>query len=689
MNLSLRAKFLILSAVVQAMVVGLLIWNSLRLMDEAVRRNAARVAHEYAVTLNLSLSPYATSGRLPEMRAYMAEMLSDPRDTFVRYVLILDPQGQPLLQVGSAPAAARALFRGPAKPGADGLRTEPDGAVLHARAPLLLMNNQIGALQFGVSTEDLALARNDVLIQGTVISAGGFVFGLMLYYAFTAGIGRRLEVLTRQSMRLAHGQFEETLPEHGGDELEVFAHSLNTMSGALRERIDQLEHAEQRLRESEARFKILFDTAPVPLTVTDRSGILLATNQALTRIFGHEREAVLGKRTSEIGFWADPDERQRIWDIFQRDGMVQGEVAKVKLQDGREGDVAIWSSTLVLAGEGSIVWALLDLTEELQAKRSLKELNTSLETRVKDRSSALERANGELSQALETLKRTQHDLISSEKMASLGSLVAGIAHELNTPIGNSLLAATTLSDRVAQFQSVLEDGNLKRSILNEHLTDVALASSLISGSLNKAANLIASFKQVAVDQTNDQRRVFDLRNVLEDTLATFSPRLRRANCISRVEVKGNISLNSYPGSLCQVVSNLITNALVHAFDQSSSATITVTAQETMGGEVCVVFTDDGAGMPPEVLHHVFDPFFTTKMGQGGTGLGMNIVYNIVTGVLGGRIGINTVLGQGTSVSMTLPKSAPQREVRKTLDAPGGTAPARAHGASAIDQAGAS
>jgi PAS domain S-box-containing protein len=669
LNLSLRAKFLILSGVVQAMVVGLLIWNSLRLMDEAVRRNAARVAHEYAVTLNLSLSPYATSGRLSEMRAYMSEMLADPRDSFVRYVVILDPEDRPLLQAGAAPRSMRAVFRGRPAPGADGLQTELTDAVLNARAPLLLKDNQVGSLNFGVSTEDLALARNDVLKQGTVISVAGFLVGLLLFYAFTAGIGRRLSVLTRQSMRLARGQFDEMLPEHGGDELEVFAASLNAMSSALRERISQLEHAEQRLIESEARFKILFDTAPVPLTVTDRAGVLLATNQALTRIFGHQRKEILGKRTDEIGFWADPDERERIWGVFQRDGVVQGEIAKVKLHDGRSGDVAIWSSTLVQAGDGAIVWALLDLTEEFHAKRSLKELNISLETRVKERSSALERANADLSLALETLKRTQHDLISSEKMASLGSLVAGIAHELNTPIGNSLLAATTLSDRVAQFQAVLEDGNLKRSTLNEHLTDLALASSLISGSLNRAANLIASFKQVAVDQTNDQRREFDLRHVLDDTVATFSPRLRRANCSSRVEVCGSISLNSYPGSLCQVVSNLITNALVHAFDQRNIASIVLSAGETADGEVSIVFADDGVGMSDEVLHHVFDPFFTTKMGQGGTGLGMNIVYNIVTGVLGGRIAIKTAVGEGTSVSMTIPKVAPQRDSKKgTLEA---------------------
>jgi signal transduction histidine kinase len=535
-KLSLRTQFLILSGVVQALVVALLIWNSLRLMDNAVRANAARVAHEYAVTLNLSLTPYATTGRLPEMRTYLGEMIADPRDSFVRYIAVLDSEGQPILQVGAVPGKLATLFTHKRSDGPVGLQTLVTDDILNASAPLLLKDNRIGTLHFGVSTSDLARARQEVLWQGGLISLAGFAVGLLLLYAFTVGIGRRLSGLTEQSMRLARGDFEVLLPEHGGDELEVFARSLNSMAGALRERITQLD----------------------------------------------------------------------------------------------------------------------------SAKDALKELNVSLESRVRERSSELERANHELSQALDTLRRTQDDLISAEKMASLGSLVAGIAHELNTPIGNSLLAATTLSDRLAEFKRHMADNTLKRSTMNEHLADVELACSLISGSLNRAANLISSFKQVAVDQTNDKQRKFDLRNVLEDTMATFAPRLRRANCSSVIEVDGEVTLDSYPGSLCQVINNLINNALVHAFEGRSESAIGIRAQCERGA-VLIAFQDDGVGMNDDVLRHVFDPFFTTKMGNGGTGLGMNIVYNIVTGVLGGRIDIDTRVGHGTTVHIEIPAVAPQRD----------------------------
>ena len=658
MSLSLRAKFLLLSAVVQALVVGLLIWNSLRLMDNAVNRNAERVAHEYAVTLNLSLSPYATAGRLPELSTHLTEMLADPADSFVRYIVILDAAERPVIAIQASAAQLPATLRDGGGTHLNNTRTLIAGDTLHVRAPLLLKDNQVGSLNFGVSTRELTQARDEVMWQGGVISLAGFALGLLLFYAFTHGIGRRLEALTGQSKQAAHGAADVPLPDHGGDEIEVFSRSLNAMSATLRERIAQLEQSELRLSESEARFKTLFDMTPLPLTVSDQQGRIITANQAVMRIFGATAEDLIGKRSSDVTFWASPVERERIWAMYQTDGAVQGAVAGVVFPDGAVGSVAIWSSSLMLDGQAAIIWALLDLTEELNAKRELRDLNAQLETRVLERSAALERANGDLSAALDTLRRTQSELLAAEKMASLGSLVAGIAHELNTPIGNSLLAATSLSDRVVEFQQVVDSGTLRRSALTTHLEEVRLVSGLISGSLHKAAQLISSFKQIAVDQTSDQRRVFDLLTAVHDTTATYMPRLRRANCTVRMQIPHGIALDSYPGSWYQVLNNLINNALTHAFDGRDAGVVTIRAAELGDGLLELVFADDGVGMPDEVLRHVFDPFFTTKMGQGGTGLGMNIVYNIVTGVLGGRITIESTPGIGTTVRIVVASQSP-------------------------------
>jgi len=660
LNLSLRAKFLLLGAFIQALIVGLLIWNSLRLMDQAVRRDAERVAHEYAVTLNLSLSPYATRGRLSELNGYLAEMLADPADSYVRYIVVADADGRPIIAVGTQDAELPEELRRGGGTSIKGVRTLIDGPILHARAPLLLQDNQVGSVNFGLSTQELEKARDEVMLQGGMISLLGVTLGLLLFYAFTRGIGRRLDALMGQSRQVALGDYSKALPEQGSDEITVFARSLNAMSAALRERIAQLEQSERRLSESEARFKILFDMAPLPLTVTDREGVIQAANRALVITFGESSQELVGKRSDEVSFWASPIERDRIWNMYMSDGAVHGAIAGVLLPDGSVGSVAIWSSTLMLDGQPSIIWALLDLTEELNAKRELKDLNVSLESRVRERSAALEQANRELSATLDTLRKTQHELLAAEKMASLGSLVAGIAHELNTPIGNSLLASTALGDRVREFDARVGEGALRRSELTAHLEEVRMASQLISGSLHKAAELIASFKQIAVDQTNDQRRRFDLLAAVQDTVATYMPRLRKAGCEIVVLIPQGLSFDSYPGSWYQILNNLINNALTHAFDSRAGGTITLAARDTGGNTAELTFSDNGAGMAEDVLRHVFDPFFTTKMGQGGTGLGMHIVYNIVTGILGGRIAIESALGAGTTVRITLPYVSPQK-----------------------------
>ncbi|WP_202412696.1 CHASE domain-containing protein [Duganella lactea] len=268
-----------------------------------------------------------------------------------------------------------------------------------------------------------------------------------------------------------------------------------------------------------------------------------------------------------------------------------------------------------------------------------------------------EQARNDLSRVVATLKQAQTNLQTSEKMASLGALVAGVAHELNTPIGNSLLTATSLSDMVRDFERRLQDGGgVKRSALEAHLSDARKACDIMASSLTRAADLITSFKQVAVDQASGQRRRFRLDDVVHDTLATYAAQLRRASCTVTVDVPADLVFDSYPGSLSQVLSNLIGNTLLHGFDGRESGALTVGARREGKDLVLLQMKDNGVGMSDVVLHKIFDPFFTTKMGQGGSGLGMNIVYNIVTSVLKGTIRVESVPAAGTSVLLVLPLS---------------------------------
>ncbi len=255
--------------------------------------------------------------------------------------------------------------------------------------------------------------------------------------------------------------------------------------------------------------------------------------------------------------------------------------------------------------------------------------------------------------AYRQLKETQAQLAAHEKLASLGSLVAGVAHELNTPIGNSLLMASTLQEKTEDLSARFASNNLKKSDLETWIAAAREASGLIQRSLQSAADLVNSFKQVSVDQASTQRRRFDLAQACHEIAATMMNQVRRAGHTLELEVPPGIAMDSYPGPFGQVAINFINNALLHAFDAPGGRMV-LSAAMLEGERVRVVFRDDGRGIAPEHLARIFDPFFTTRMGQGGTGLGLNIAYTIVTTLLGGTIRVDSEPGRGTAFVLELP-----------------------------------
>lgn len=263
-----------------------------------------------------------------------------------------------------------------------------------------------------------------------------------------------------------------------------------------------------------------------------------------------------------------------------------------------------------------------------------------------------------LRQAVKTLEMAQEELMRSDKLAALGALVAGIAHELNTPIGNSLLVVSAFVNQSRALSNSYADNSLKRSVLEQYIKEGTEAGEILVRNLQKAASLIASFKQVAVDQTSSQRRVFSLSTVIAEVIQTLSPSLGKSSFALRQSIPEDIVFDSYPGPLEQVVVNLVNNAVLHGFDGREAGVVSISAQSSEVGWVELIVKDDGVGIQPVNLRRIFDPFFTTKLGIGGSGLGLSICHNIVTGVLGGRIRVESEEGGGTAFILNLPTSVP-------------------------------
>lgn len=273
-----------------------------------------------------------------------------------------------------------------------------------------------------------------------------------------------------------------------------------------------------------------------------------------------------------------------------------------------------------------------------------------LEVRVRE----VDISNRELSSAMQKLKATQQKLINNEKMASLGGLVAGIAHEINTPVGVGVTAASTLLESTRSVSSKYESGELTNSSLLQYIEHATSAAQIILGNLERAANLIQSFKQVAVDQSNSEVRQIDLKDYLGQVLTSLNPQLRKTNLSYEFDCPSGLSIRSYPGALSQIVTNFVMNAIIHAYQKGDSGRMSLLVSQSDSEGVCICFTDDGKGISPENIGRVWDPFFTTNRGGGGSGLGLHIVYNLVTHQLCGNIEIESQLGKGTTIRLFLP-----------------------------------
>jgi PAS domain S-box-containing protein len=412
--------------------------------------------------------------------------------------------------------------------------------------------------------------------------------------------------------------------------------------GVVRDITDQ-KRAEDAIAEGRRLLQQVIDTVPAVINVKDKDLRYVLMNRYMAGIFGIEPQDAIGRTTA---------------DLMSRYGAAKtDEHDKRVLAGGRElgfyeeeykdsaGNMRQWlvNKLPLLDAEGeieNIVTVALDIGERKRGEQEMRKARDAAEA------------------ALRNLRETQNSLIEAEKLAALGRLVAGIAHEVNNPVGISLTVASALERKTALFAGEVERGNLRRSSLTDYLETSRDASAQLVANLNRAAELITSFKQVAADRNYSDQRVFDLGDLTEQVVMSLRPGLRKHNLTLNVECQPNLSMNSYPGPYGQVLTNLFLNAVAHAFPDGKSGTVDIQVRASGKDNVEILFSDNGVGMTLDVRRRAFDPFFTTRRDQGGTGLGLHIVYSIVTTRLGGRLDLDSEPGAGTRIQMILPRVAP-------------------------------
>jgi PAS domain S-box-containing protein len=412
--------------------------------------------------------------------------------------------------------------------------------------------------------------------------------------------------------------------------------------GTVRDITDQ-KRAEDAIAEGRRLLQMVIDTVPAVINVKDHDLRYVLMNRYMAGIFGIEPHEALGHTTAELmaryGAAKTDENDKRVLSGRRELGFYEEEYKDAA------GNMRQWLVNklpiLDINGEiENIVTVALDIGERKRSEHEMRK--------------ARDAAEG----ALRNLRETQNSLIEAEKLAALGRLVAGVAHEVNNPVGISLTVASALERKAATFATQVERGELRRSSLNEFLATTSDASSQLVANLNRAAELIQSFKQVAADRNYSDQRSFDLGDLTEQVVMSLRPGLRKHNLTLNVDCQPNLIMNSYPGPYGQVLTNLFLNAVAHAFPDGKPGVVDIQVRASGRDNVEVIFSDNGCGMSLDVRRRAFDPFFTTRRDQGGTGLGLHIVYSIVTTRLGGRLDLDSEPGGGTRIQMILPRVAP-------------------------------
>lgn len=437
---------------------------------------------------------------------------------------------------------------------------------------------------------------------------------------------------------------------HGDDEISALGNAVNRMLEAVEER-------NAAVRDGSRLLQALIDHAPATITVKSRDGHYLLVNKEFAQLAGHDAASLIGLDDATLfGEEIATAKGQRDSEVVQTGNSIRHE----ETLGGR----AWLCEQFPLKNAAGATYAVsaiaTDITEQRATRASLAralteltELNESLEARVALRSAEL--------------KQAMQQLVQSEKLAALGSLVASVAHELNTPIGMVVTLSSSLVERVHEFLPLLETNRLTRRSFEEFVDSMRTGMELIEKNSLRAGRLINDFKQVAVDQTSMRQRQFALDELVENTLHSLAPMFKHKQHRIESRLASNIECDSFPGAVEQILTNLIQNALIHGLSDKSEGLINVVGNSD-GQSATLCVSDNGKGIEPEALNHIFEPFFTTRLGVGGSGLGLYIVHNLASGVLGGTIEVSNVEGGGARFCLSFPLQAPSGEASPTASA---------------------
>lgn len=420
------------------------------------------------------------------------------------------------------------------------------------------------------------------------------------------------------------------------DELDELVYLLNKMQKRIVSELTDKKRAIEALQQERDFSATIINSSSTVICCLDNDLKIATINPAAVILTGYSQEELHKKNWLDI-FVLD-DHKQEMLTKLENNEAIHSIEIDMHDQMG-EKNTLLWTFSAFY--EGMNIKYLIgfghDITPQKQVELEIKQLNDQLEEKVNIRTAALTESNTQITETLEELKRTQLTLVESEKMASLGGLVAGVAHEINTPIGISVTAASFLQDEINTLQQKLRDNKLTRSYVEQLIARISESGRLLNNNLNRAANLVSSFKQVAVDQSSEACYSFKLAENVNQVITSLRHKLKQTRCKVHVTCPEDLAIYSFPGSFVQIYSNLILNSLIHGFEDWEGKRDIYIELQLQGKILHINYQDTGKGIPEDIIDRIFDPFVTSKRGSGGSGLGTHIIYNIVKQLFKGDI----------------------------------------------------
>lgn len=518
--------------------------------------------------------------------------------------------------------------------------------LIDVAAPVISNGQHIAWARVAISREDVVQNLQVVTRDGILYTLSAIAIGILFAFFMARGMTRSLQHMVSVANDLREGKKDTRIAVDRADELGSLGRSFNALADAVEKREAELRHhrdhleelvsartkdlikevserkqVEEDLRESraaievsEGRLRRILDSSSAGISVVQQEPLKrLYANQRFFQMFGLDPDAAIETTDFMITYRHAVDADLVLGLISRGEGFNNIVIERTTL-DGKPW--WSWLDGIPIEFEGVpavIVWHF-DVTDQ---------------------------------------KRAEADLIQSEKMASLGGLVAGVAHEINTPIGIGVTASSHMLEISRKIRETILGGPISRRKLDQILSDLEETARITSSNLFRAADLIRGFKQVAADQSSDARRTFDLAEYLDEIATSMKPRLSQSGHSLSLDCEQSVSMDTFPGSLSQIVTNIVLNAVIHAFDADAGGKIQISAREENNNAVLAI-SDNGKGMDRDTVKRIFDPFFTTARGHGGTGLGLHIVFNQVTQVLGGTIQCSSSRGNGTTFTIRFP-----------------------------------